>query len=329
MKSRKVKVLMLATGLLAAGGICLGAGVAMGGSPSFYYDREGIHVKERESASVPLNPDYVMEYTGITAVKNLDIELEEAKLEVVSGKEWAVEYVLNGWRYEPEYSLENETLTIRENTGYKSDRDRHTFGFGSYWWNDGQEQAREPYVRITVPAGARMKQVNVVNRYGDISVEQKLQAETVNMEAECGEIRVEGWKGDQFELELQYGTLVTGDLEGKRLTVRNEEGSVKTGRLKLQNAEFNLQYGDLSATVEKVAALEAESENGAVNLYLMENMDQLGVSLHSEWGTIRTPEGTVKPDECDGGSDFIRTNSNGAGVRVFTQYGDIRIREEA
>ena len=36
------------TGLLV-GGICLGAGVAMGGTPMFYVNAEGIHVKENQT----------------------------------------------------------------------------------------------------------------------------------------------------------------------------------------------------------------------------------------------------------------------------------------
>ena len=47
MKNKTLKkTLLISTGLLAAGGICIGIGIAMGGSPVFYLDNEGIHLKE-------------------------------------------------------------------------------------------------------------------------------------------------------------------------------------------------------------------------------------------------------------------------------------------
>ena len=45
MKNKTLKkTLLISTGLLAAGGICIGIGIAMGGSPVFYLDNDGIHL---------------------------------------------------------------------------------------------------------------------------------------------------------------------------------------------------------------------------------------------------------------------------------------------
>lgn len=332
MKSKAVRTALAAAAVLfVAGGICLGAGLAMGGSPGFYYDQNGIHVKENRNAEAVENPDYVQEYTQISGVRNLDIELIDAKLEIVAGKEWAVEYVLDGRRMEPEYSLENQTLRIRENTNCKSSAtgSRHYFGMGHYWWYEDRQQAQSPYVRITVPDAAKMDQVTIFCRYGDVFVERKLLAENVSIDVEDGEIRLDGWKGDSLDLDMQYGTLVAGRLEGQSVTVRNQDGTVKTGALSVETADFYLECGDLSATVEKAAGMAVECEEGAVSLNLVGGMDKFGVSLHTEWGTIRTPKGIVEPDEYDESSDFIQMEGNTAGVRVRTQYGDILVREDA
>lgn len=53
MKNKTLKkTLLISTGLLAAGGICIGIGIAMGGSPVFYLDNEGIHLKETTALSL-------------------------------------------------------------------------------------------------------------------------------------------------------------------------------------------------------------------------------------------------------------------------------------
>ena len=60
MKNKTLKkTLLISTGLLAAGGICIGIGIAMGGSPVFYLDNEGIHLKETTAC-----PETVQDYAG-------------------------------------------------------------------------------------------------------------------------------------------------------------------------------------------------------------------------------------------------------------------------
>lgn len=391
MKHKIIKIAVIAAAAsIAVGGVCLGAGVAMGGSPCFYYDKNGIHVKERTAAAD--TPDHVMEYTRIDAVKNLDISLGDAKMEIVSGREWAVEYVLDGSRTEPEYSLEGQTLRIREGQAWQITQ-RHSFGWGNAWWY-GEEQAYQvPYVRITIPETGKLEQVTVDSEYGDIFIEKNLKAQNVSVHSECGKVKLEGWEGDSLSVEMEYGDLITGDLEGKSVTVDNENGAVKTGMLKaeqtaidmeygelttgdlegrelsvknengtvkmgtlqVEHADFTMEYGDLSAAVKDVSSLEVDNENGSVALTLVGGMEKYGVSLHTEWGTIRTPRGDVDADEYDGSSDFIRTadgydGSSGfirtakeyggssdlmrtaddaAGIRVYTGYGDIRVKEQS
>ena len=77
------------------------------------------------------------------------------------------------------------------------------------------------------------------------------------------------------------------------------------------------------------ARFYVESKDGSVTLYLDKEMDRYGVNLHTDGGTIRTPEGTVEADGEEGGSDFIRSQQDVAGLRVCTDYGDIRIREKS
>ena len=69
--------------------------------------------------------------------------------------------------------------------------------------------------------------------------------------------------------------------------------------------------------------------DGEVRLDLSGQMEDYGVSLYSEYGTIRTPQGTVESDDYDGSSSYIRlgTNQDTAGIQVDTESGDIRIRE--
>lgn len=325
MKNKAVKIALAAAGAtIVLGGICLGAGLAMGGSPNFYYDENGIHVKERDG--IVNQPDYMLEQTKISAVKNLDIDLADAQLKIVSGKEWAVEYVLDGYRLEPEYSADGQTLTIRENEIYRKNS-RQIFGIGHYWWHDGAQVLTSPYVKITVPDTAELERVTVSANYGDVSIEKKLCAKEVCLDVEYGEVKLDGWEGDSLSFEMGYGSLVTGTLEGNSVNIKNESGAVKTGALRVETADFEMEYGDLNASVEAAASVEVENESGSVTLELSGGMDKYGVSLHTDWGTIRTPLGIVEEDKYEGNSDFIRMEGDVAGIRVYTEYGDITVKQ--
>ncbi len=319
-------VMVTAAAAIAVGGVLFGAGYAMGGSPGFYYDRDGIHVKEKTALSQ--KEDHVLEYTRLAPVKNLDIRLEDADIIITQGKEWALEYVLDGYRTEPEYRTDDQTLTIWEGE-WSGENDWHMFSFGPSWWRAPGTENRRSYVKITVPKDGALQQVMLESEYGDISVEKNLMAETVSIYAECGDVQMGDWEGSSLLVEESYGSFTAGQLKGENLTVSSESGEVKAGALFVERADFQMKYGDLSATVEEGTRVEAENESGSVTLGLVGGMERFGISLYTDWGTIRTPEGHVEPDEMEGNSAFIKKKDDGAGIRVYTEYGDIRVREEA
>ena len=56
------RTLIASAAVTAAGAVLLGAGMALGGSPSFYYDADGLHVKENTEGAV--RADYLIAERG-------------------------------------------------------------------------------------------------------------------------------------------------------------------------------------------------------------------------------------------------------------------------
>lgn len=321
------RTLIVSVSVAAAGAVLLGAGVALGGSPSFYYDADGLHVKENTKEAA--RRDYVLENTQTEAFSRLELDLQDSDLQIVSGDTWSVEYVLDGWYSEPVYSVENGTLTLQEESYVYTGDFRVSFGFGDAWMNESTEVARSPYVKITIPENARLEDVNITNGSGKVSIEKNLRADSVTIHADDGDVRLDGWTGDTLDMETEYGEVVTGTLDGKDVTIYGNSGAIQIGLLKADTAVLETEYGDVDADVEKAQSLEVESTDGEVRLDLTGQMEDYGVSLYSEYGVIRLPQGTVEPDEDDGSSEFIRLGADRdtAGIQVYTESGDIRIRE--
>lgn len=322
------RTLIASAVVIAAGAVLLGVGIALGGSPSFYYDADGLHVKENTEETV--RSDYVLEKTQTGALTRLDLDLQDADLQIVSGNEWSVEYVLDGWYSEPVYTVENGTLTLKEGSYVDTGEYQISLGFGDDWMNEGEEVARSPYVKITIPENAKLNSVNILNGSGNVSIEKDLRVDIVSIYADDGNVRLDGWRGDTLKMETEYGELLTGTLSGDDVNVYGDYGSIQIGALKADTAVIETEYGDVSADVEAAQSLEVESSDGEVRLDLSGKMEDYGVSLYSEYGTIRVPQGTVESDDYDGSSSYTRlgTNQDTAVIQVYTDYGDIRIREK-
>lgn len=328
MKRKWVKIVLAAAAAsLVIGGICIGAGVAMGGSPAFYIDREGIHVKEKASAND--RQDYVLKNTSVGALKQLDINLKEADLSIVSGDTWSVEYMLDGARLEPEYSLENGILKIKEGNYRNTSSSYYGFwGWGNSWWGgDDDINHVSPYVKITIPENGKLAAADLENSYGDVRIEKRLNADNTVIRVHDGNVYLYGWEGDTLTLDEKYGDVVTGRLDGNDVSIKNHDGGVQIGELCSVAADFEMQYGDLEAALNGAKSVEVENHDGGVELELIGGIDSYGVSLHTEDGEIRTPQGIVEPDEYEYSSDFISMKGETAGVRVYCNYGDIRIKE--
>ena len=322
------RTLIASAVVIAAGAVLLGVGIALGGSPSFYYDADGLHVKENTEETV--RSDYVLEKTQTGALTRLDLDLQDADLQIVSGNEWSVEYVLDGWYSEPVYSVENGTLTLKEGNYVDTGVNWVSFGFWDGWMNRRTEVARSPYVKITIPENAKLNSVNILNGSGNVSIEKDLRVDIVSIYADDGNVRLDGWRGDTLKMETEYGELLTGTLSGDDVNVYGDYGSIQIGALKVDTAVIETEYGDVSADVEAAQSLEVESSDGEVRRDLSGKMEDYGVSLYSEYGTIRVPQGTVESDDYDGSSSYTRlgTNQDTAVIQVYTDYGDIRIREK-
>ena len=327
MKNKGVKIALIASGsALVLGGILLGAGVSLGGSPSFYLDEQGLHVKE--NTQIVPKENYAMEATKTGAVRKLTLNLVDADVQIVSGDEWSVEYELDGQRLEPVYRFEDGELTLEEGEYDYSGQSAASFEIGGRWWQNVSSGSCDPHVKITVPDGGSLEEVSIDTRYGDVEIERNLRAKTARIDAKDGSVRMDGWNGDELELNLEYGSLTAGELNGANVTVDNENGAIRIGALKVDTADLRMEYGELTADVERAKSLDVENENGNVTLYLVGGVDSFGVNLHTDYGMIRTPEGTVRSDDYDGSSDYIRAEGDAAAVRVYTDYGDIRIREK-
>lgn len=272
MKHKGTKILLAAAAVcIAVGGILLGVGMAKGGSPVFYYDGNKIHVKENTKRVE--RQDYIQKKTAVEEFDEMDISLIGADLEIASGEEYSVEYVLSGERMEPVCFVENGVLTIKESENWKKQEEDYGLYMGGLWGFEEQEYV-DTYVKITVPEDKLFSEADIEVRSGNVRILDPLAAEM---------------------------------------------------------ASIRVEYGQIKADIAEGTDLEIDSKQGDVQLVVRGGEEENGVSLHTQYGSIRTSDGIVEPEhreeeryETD--VDYVRLSDGKAAIRVYCEYGDIRIR---
>lgn len=245
---------VLAAVSFVAGGICLGAGIAKGGTSAFYYDEEGLHALQEGEF---VQQDYVQEKVQISPVKNVEISLDYGDVELVSTDSFYLEYVLEGERFEPEVSWEDGNLILRENENYRERAEKRILI--DPWGITEDDSSTSPYVRIGIPEGTVFENVEISLHYGEVKISE-LSAQSVQVSLDYGELDMSvgevGWldveaKDGKVSLDLKKAAEEYGvSLCTRRGSIRTPEGIV-TGDEEGEGPEYlRLKEGKASIFVE-------------------------------------------------------------------------------
>ena len=224
------------------------AGVAMGGSPVFYLDNEGIHLKETTAC-----PETVQDYAGqkkLAAFEKIEVDLKYGEFSLEEGDSYSVEYLLAGDREEPVCQVENGTLIVKEGDfGETQEGNRWYFRL---WGEEGERRQDDPYVKITVPKGARLKEVSVDAPW-DIDLAVNLSAEKLSVKTSYGEIKMEDWNGIDLSIYDENGDIKTGNLTGNKVEItglKQELSEYKSVRSKLRTSDLERENAELRGKVQ-------------------------------------------------------------------------------
>lgn len=323
MKNKTLKrALLISAGLLAAGGICIGIGIAMGGSPAFYLDNEGIHLKETTAS-----PTAVQDYVGqkqLAAFDKIEVNLESGEFSLEEGDSYSVEYLLAGDREEPVCQVENGTLIVKEgNSGKMQEGNRWYFRL---WGEEGERRQDAPYVKITIPEGARLKEVSVDAPW-DIDLAGKLFAEKLSVKTSYGEIKMEDWDGTDLSIYDEDGDIKTGNLTGNKVEITGLYGDLNIGCIESPQASLEAENGSVTVFAGTQGTLDVKNSYGDTNIYGMQKADAYGYDLHTDYGEIYLPEYAVKDSGDGDAAEYRKLAPGSAVIRVSAENGDIKIRE--
>ena len=173
-------VICLVLALLGVG--CVGAGIALGGKPSFRIDLKNrtVVADSGELVSGERTPE---------PFTTLEIHVSTANVTVQRGDRWALSYALSE---EPTITQENGVLKLTEQS-----EDAINISFGGHI---------DSYVNVTIPADVVPEQVRISTSTGDITFAD-LQAETIAVDCSTGGITLSAVTAEALTLTTNTGSI--------------------------------------------------------------------------------------------------------------------------
>jgi len=311
--------------LLCAGGILLGAGMAQGGSPVFYYDGDKISVREQTRPTVL--KDHVLEETVLESIENLNISVRDARLEIQEGSTFGLEYRINGYVQEPEWSVTDNTLRFKESSQYQESA-AYPYWVSEWWGYEPYQSAEEPFVRITIPKDTSFSRVTLESSSGEIKISCNLQAEKIKILSSYGDIYAESLICETGSVESHSGICKIDSIEGGKAELNCYSGSIRLREVKTKCTVF-MEYGDLYVSVLEEGSLDAQLHTGNAVIIPEGSLENFSFSLHTGSGKIMMPGGMVMAENEYGEKvpalDYVKLRETKASLCLYTENGDMKV----
>lgn len=199
------------------------------------------------------------------------------------GDSYSVEYLLAGDREEPVCQVENGKLIVKERDSWKTQEGNRWYF--RLWGEEGERRQDAPYVKITVPKGARLKEISIDAPW-DIDLAGNLSAEKLSVKTSYGEIKMEDWNGIDLSIYDEDGDIKTGNLTGNKVEITGLYGDLNIGCIESAQASLEAENGSVTVFAGTQGTLDVKNSYGDTNIYGMQKADAYGYDLRTEYGKI-------------------------------------------
>ena len=293
------KVWIVAAILIAVGFVLATFGVLAGAKNGVYFDREGIHILEREKNRIT--------ESDLGAFTNIEINADYSKVEIIEGNNYEIDILGND---NVTWKIENGTLQID-----CTDKGRITFfnlNFADLF-KDNRE-----YVKVYVPREAAINRVDVkvdagsivVNNiitesidikasYGSVNL-ASVRAEKMNIKADCGKVELNKCDVRDINISNNFGEIIVDDIIAGTTTVKADHGRVVLSGNFEYDTRITCDYGD-------------------INFSTVQLQEYYNVKISVDFGKIKLNNQNL------GGGSVYSGNAEGKLLEIHADCGDVKV----
>ncbi|KAB2329157.1 DUF4097 family beta strand repeat-containing protein [Bacillus mesophilum] len=275
--SKRIAIYLIAAGILLA---CTGA--AAGSKFSIINTSEGFKAAGEE--------DLQQEEWSLEEFNNIDINLNDADIEVLPSTEYKIEIERLESRKVSHY-VEDDTLFIEEENARPSFF-MMNFAFVSY----------STKVKVYVPE--TLEDIKIDHHFGDLTL-GGVESNFILISKEDGDIEIHNIQSKQLAIQNSYGDITGSDLKIDQLDLQLNDGNVKLDSIDAASAAFKNKFGD--TTLQDYTSQETYLEStdgdlhiggellgdstitssyGDIHLSLVNKQAELNYDIENEYGDI-------------------------------------------
>ena len=290
---------------------------------------------------------------GASAIDNLDFDLSWESIQIKETHDTTsieVETYCNYKKYAPEVSVSGSTLyieSVRKMTGFFSTPTGLSCTVIVYvpQKKDFDEifvETSSGDIEIIRPLSAK-SEISIKSTSGDISSNQGLFADKINIDTTSGDIEVYNIDADDFTTHSTSGDIEIKKFTGETGTANSTSGSISADDYACEYADFESTSGDISVkkldcdyfdaectsgdiTIElknaPVATSSINCTSGSVDLYLPMRA-KFSVEVSSNSGTFRDKFNNNRMNPRD--SYKMDYNGGGSTIKLHTSSGNITL----
>lgn len=229
------------------------AGWASGGRVGFQITPAGIRTTEDYQG------EFIEKSVDLKNVKKLNINISEADIEILEGENFHMEYGYDN----AAQSMKEE---VKDGTYYLTSKylPRQIY-WSAFSFGNMSYQSEDSYVRIYIPKGRQLEDMQITDGYGNVTVETA-DAKTFIINAESGDVTVKNLKAQTASLNTDYGSFQMDSSKVTDLTVNNESGEGKVNDLTAEKVNMNFAYGNMSLKDITTDSISLYSESGEISV---------------------------------------------------------------
>lgn len=268
---------------------------------------------ETERASAPVAPIPVGTH-GFPAFSRISIATA-ADIKIKTGERYDV--ICDGFKYSPEVSVENGTLTIH---GGKGDH-KSALGFSFLFIKVNVfEVNKSGEITVTVPVGTRLSDISLSTGNCDIKISH-INAENVSLKTLAGDIKLRKSQIDNLNISVTAGDISFKNFESSRTNINAVSGDVKGEIIVADTFKMSTVSGDSLLSFANYKRLDISATSGDIKLSTTQNIWQSDIQVSTISGDINVGGRKML-------REYIQDGTDGSSISLRTVSGDCTLDYE-
>ncbi|MCV9886345.1 DUF4097 domain-containing protein [Metabacillus halosaccharovorans] len=269
MKHTKIAFAMIIIGILLAV-----IGLFSGTKFSIILTDNGLKAIGKEDRQ---NEEWVLE-----EFNNIEVDLADAKLEVIPSDEYKLEIEsLEGTKIT--HTDKNKTLKIKDDTSHSE------FTFAMNFIGNIQKTM----IKIYVPADKKFDNVSIANDFGDIMLDG-MTTDKLTILSNDGDVDIKEIQAKDVAIQNDFGDTNASNVKTNKLTIEINDGDAELNTLDIaQEANLTNDFGEISLRDFTSHGTEIESSDGEIYI----NGQLLGkTNIESSFGDMKLELTNKEPE---------------------------------